>query len=167
MHRRNKPSSAGSSTSSVRTPSTTSLLNAFDSPISQSSLSKPSSKASGKKRIRSDIGEQVDIVNEEIESLSSERLSRAEMKNERTVIKLDIYRQERAHQIKREEHSNDCQEAAAAHDRSQQSTEKAIRLREAEAAAHALALKVHEAEVKALELRIRLHELTKGDGAAK
>jgi hypothetical protein len=157
MHRGNKPSSAGSSTSSVRTPTTTSLLNAFDSPTSQTSLPKRPSKASEKKRIRSDIGEQVDIINREVESLSEERLSRAEMKNERSVARMNLYRQEKEYQFMREEHTNDRQEAAVAHDRSQQARDKEIQVNDSKTKLVAL-------EVEALRLRIRLQELQKGEG---
>ncbi|OJA16417.1 hypothetical protein AZE42_07231 [Rhizopogon vesiculosus] len=158
MYHGNKPSSAGSSTSSVHTPTMTSLLNAFDSPTSQTSLPKWPSKAPGKKCIRLDIDEQVDIVNQEIESLSSERLSRAEMKNEHAIAKLNQYHQEKEYQFMREEHVNDRHEAAVAHDHSQEAKDKDIQVNEAKAKLVAL-------EVAALQLQIQLHALKKGDDA--
>jgi hypothetical protein len=81
------------------------------------------------------------------------------MKNERSIAKLKIYQQEKQHQFLREEHKDQRQEAAAAHDRLQQAKDKEIQLAEANAKLFAL-------EVQALQLKIRYHELKKGDDAA-
>lgn len=89
-----------------------------------------------------------------VRSLSSERQTRAEMKNERAIAKLNVYRQEKEYQFIREERARQREDAAAAHQRSQDATDRAIKLREAEAKAHAL-------EAEALQLKIRLHELSK------
>jgi hypothetical protein len=140
-------------------------------------LPKSKSKASNKKRIRSDIREQVEMMNDEVESISSERVTRSEMKNERAIAKLNVYRQEKEYQFIREErvheredaatahqraqeeaaaaHQRAQEEAAAAHQRAQEAADRAIKLREAEAKAYAL-------EVETLQLKIRLHELSTG-----
>ncbi|KAJ8579820.1 hypothetical protein M405DRAFT_869938 [Rhizopogon salebrosus TDB-379] len=159
-----KPSSAATSSTSAHTPSTRSLFRQLLT--SQTSLPKSKSKASNKKRIHSDIREQVEMMNDEVESISSERVTRSEMKNEHAIAKLNVYRQEKEYQFIREErvhewedvataHQRAQEEAAAAHQRVQEAADRAIKLREAEAKAYAL-------EVETLQLKIRLHELSTG-----
>ena len=143
LHRGNKPSSAGSSTSStVHTPSTNSLLNAFDSPTSQTSSSRPPSKTASKKRVRSDIHEQIDTLNDEIESVSTGKEARVRLKHERTIAKLGIYSQEKEHQYSLEK-QREQREAA------RESAEHQIKLR--------------QLEIEALQLKLELRKLGADD----
>jgi len=102
----------------------------------------PPSKTASKKRVRSDIHEQIDTLNDEIESVSTGKETRVRLKHERTIAKLGIYSQEKAHQYSLEE-QREQREAA------REAAEQQIKLR--------------QLEIEALQLKLELRKLGADD----
>ncbi|KAG2029430.1 hypothetical protein BDR03DRAFT_1018405 [Suillus americanus] len=116
------------------------------SPTAQTSLStKPASAVS--KRLRMEVREQVDLINNDLESMHSEKLSLYQLKNERLMVKLNASQQEKEHNLLREECANERADAAAVHQRFKEHKETEICLCEADTAALAL-----EADVLCLRI---------------
>jgi hypothetical protein len=64
--------------------------------------------------------------------MHSEKLSFYQLKNERLMVKLNASRQEKEHNMVREERANDRADAAIVHQRMKESRETEIRLWEAD-----------------------------------
>ncbi|KAG2032686.1 hypothetical protein BDR03DRAFT_1014946 [Suillus americanus] len=116
------------------------------SPTAQTSLlTKPVSAVS--KHLRMEVCEQVDLINNDLESMHSEKLSLYQLKNEWLMVKLNASRQEKEHNLLREEHANECADAAVVHQHFKEHKETEICLQEADTAALAL-----EADVLRLQI---------------
>lgn len=129
------------------------------SPTSQTSVS---AKSKGKdpvsKRIRSEIQEQVEMLNDDLDSLHSEKVSLYQLKNERLMVKMNSNRQQKEHDFIREERANERVDAAIVHQRMKEAKEAEIRLREADA-------KALEIERDVMRLRIEWAKLNGGKDA--
>ncbi|KAG1884307.1 hypothetical protein F4604DRAFT_1919454 [Suillus subluteus] len=125
------------------------------SPTSQTSFSeRASSRESVKKRLRTEVQEQVEMLNDDLESMHSEKLALYQLKNERLMVKLNANRQDKEHVFLREERAHERSDAALIHQRSQESKAQEIRLREADA-------KALELEREVMLLRIEYAKLNK------
>ncbi|KAG1809036.1 hypothetical protein EV424DRAFT_1543181 [Suillus variegatus] len=125
------------------------------SPTSQTSLSeRPSSRESVKKRLRTEVQEQVEMLNDDLESVHSEKLTLYQLKNERLMVKLNANRQDKEHHFIREERAHERADAALVHQRLQESKDQEIRLREADA-------KALELERQVMLLRIEYAKINK------
>ncbi|KAG1887393.1 hypothetical protein F4604DRAFT_1675359 [Suillus subluteus] len=126
------------------------------SPTSQTSVSaKPKGKDSVSKRIRLEIQEQVKMLNDDLESIHSEKVSLYQLKNERLMVKMNSNHQQKEHDFICEEHANECADAAIVHQRMKEAKETEIRLCEADA-------KVLEMERDLMRLRIEWAKLNAG-----
>ncbi|KAG2056259.1 hypothetical protein BDR06DRAFT_1006363, partial [Suillus hirtellus] len=139
---RSKPASA----SSAPVVMSTSMM----SPVGSSSAGK---QKQAKKQCL-DIQSRVDVLNNEIEKVQSDRITREELKNERYMAKYNLARQANEHKYLKNEHADDYVEAAAAHKRSLEAKASEIRLREAEAKMHDALAHAHAEEATTLRLKI-------------
>ncbi|KAG1888419.1 hypothetical protein F4604DRAFT_1674758 [Suillus subluteus] len=155
-----RPSSSGSSRSKTASMSS--------APASTSQMSQlPPSKGKGRqtKKPQSDLQDGLDQLNDEMESIQSDRIIREELKNERHMAKYNFARQVNEHKFLHEECVNIDKEAAAAHQRSQEAKDSEIRLREAEAKMHVVLANAHAEEAAMLRLKIELCRLTSGSSS--
>ncbi|KAG2085641.1 uncharacterized protein F5147DRAFT_781935 [Suillus discolor] len=117
------------------------------SPTAQTSVSTtPASSVS--KRLRTEIHEQMDVLNDDLESIHSDKLTLYQLKNERLMVKLNASCQDKEHRMMREERMDERADAAIVHQRMKEAKEADIRLREADAAAFAV-----EADVLCLQIQ--------------
>ncbi|KAG1893059.1 uncharacterized protein F5891DRAFT_1196870 [Suillus fuscotomentosus] len=106
------------------------------SPTAQTSVSMtPASSVS--KRLRTEIREQMDALNDDLESIHSDKLTLYQLKNERLMVKLNASRQDKEHRLMHEERMDEHADAAIVHQRMKEAKEVDIRLHEADAAAFA------------------------------
>ncbi|KAG1876230.1 hypothetical protein F4604DRAFT_1924519 [Suillus subluteus] len=155
---RREKSKSGSVASSGSRPSSHSSqqpLSQQSSPTAQTSVSTPASSAS--KCLRTEIRKQIDMLNDDLESMHSDKLTLYQLKNERLMVKLNANRQDKEHDMMREEHLNERSDAAIVHQRMKEAKEVDICLREVDAAALAM-----EADV--LRLRIQWAQLNAPQG---
>lgn len=75
------------------------------------------------------------MLNDDLDSLHSEKVSLYQLKNERLMVKMNSNRQQKEHDFIREERANECVDAAIVHQRMKEAKEAEIRLREADAKA--------------------------------
>ncbi|KAG1869250.1 hypothetical protein C8R48DRAFT_771407 [Suillus tomentosus] len=115
---------------------------------------RPSSRESVKKRLRTEVQEQVELLNDDLESVHSEKLALYQLKNERLMVKLNANRQDKEHHFIREERAHERADAALIHQRLQESKDQEIRLREADA-------KALELERQVMLLRIEYAKINK------
>ncbi|KIK32712.1 hypothetical protein CY34DRAFT_110879 [Suillus luteus UH-Slu-Lm8-n1] len=149
--------SSGSSRSKPASVSSAPASTAATSPANSASAT--GKQRQGKKQ-RSSIQDTVEKLNNEIESVQSERVTWEELKNERYMFKYNIIRQANEHKFLQAERVETHAEAAAAHKRSLEAKDTEIRLREAETKMHdALAL-AHAEEAETLHLKIEYARLT-------
>ncbi|KAG1888048.1 hypothetical protein F4604DRAFT_1915942 [Suillus subluteus] len=113
-------------------------------PTSQSAAS-DKGKGRPSKKAQSDMLSQVDIINDEIRSIQSERLNK-----------------ENEHQFLHTEHQDEHMDAATIHQRSQEAKGIEIRLCEAKTKKHELPVKAHAKEAALLRLKIEYCQLTGG-----
>ncbi|KAG1866672.1 hypothetical protein F4604DRAFT_1682747 [Suillus subluteus] len=128
-------------------------------PASTSQTSQlPPSKGKGRqtKKPQSDLQDGLNRLNDEMESIQSDRIIREELKNKRHMAKYNFACQERV---------NIDKEAAAAHQRSQEAKDSEIRLHEAEAKMHVALANAHAEEAATLRLKIELCRLTSGSSS--
>ncbi|KAG2100376.1 uncharacterized protein F5147DRAFT_776934 [Suillus discolor] len=126
------------------------------SPTVQTSVSTtPASSVS--KRLQTEIREQMDVLNNDLESIYSDKLTLYQLKNERLMVKLNASRQDKEHRMMREERMDERADAAIVHQHMKEAKEADIRLHEADAAAFAV-----EADV--LHLRIQWAQLNAQGG---
>ncbi|KAG0697702.1 hypothetical protein DFH29DRAFT_1003486 [Suillus ampliporus] len=151
---RHKPSSSKSSHSR-----TTSMLLA---PVSMSPTSLSFSKGKWRqaKKPWSDLQDNLDKLNDDIESIQLDCVTREELKNEHHMVKYNLARQVNEHRFMCEQHTHNDREATAAHQRSQEAKDKDIRLCEAEEKAHVASANAHAEEVATLRLKIELCRLS-------
>ncbi|KAG1744027.1 uncharacterized protein EDB91DRAFT_1246911 [Suillus paluster] len=168
-----KPSLTTSSYSSAHTHS--SMPPSQSSSTPETSVSKGKRKATNKKRIHSDIHEQVEMLNDKVESITSGKTSESasreplaktqyELKNDRAMVKLDIYCEGKEHEFIRDKRAIVRANAKVDHQCEQEAKTMEIRLRDAESRAW-------ESEAAALCLRIKYKKLmqderTEGSNAA-
>jgi hypothetical protein len=123
-----------------------------------------SASATGKqrqgKKQRSSIQDTVEKLNDEIESVQSERVTREELKNERYMLKYNIIRQANEHKFIQAERIETHTEAAAAHKHSLEAKDSEIRLHEAETKMHDALAHAHAEEAATLRLKIEYARLT-------
>lgn len=123
------------------------------SPTSQTSFSeRASSRDSVSKRLRTEVREQVDMLNDDLESMHSEKLTLYQLKNERLMVKMNANRQDKEHMFLREERAHERSDATLVHQRLQETKAQEIRLREADA-------KALELEREVMLLRIEYAKL--------
>ncbi|KAG1890699.1 uncharacterized protein F5891DRAFT_1197855 [Suillus fuscotomentosus] len=126
------------------------------SPTAQTSVSTtPASSVS--KRLWMEIHEQMDALNDDLESIHSDKLTLYQLKNERLMVKLNASRQDKEHHLMCEERMDERADAAIVHRRMKEAKEVDIRLREADAAAFA-------SEADVLRLRIQWAQLNAQGG---
>ena len=164
-HRR--PSSIASSgmSRSMSTPSSTtrntSSSDLHISPTSQTSLS----VVTKKKKAKSDIQQQVDNINDEIQSSI---MSRHDSKNERFAMKLDAkrdyIREAKKYEWLREARSHEVMQADVNHRRAQEAKDADIRLREVDVRAHEAETLKLEKEAETWRLKIQFHQMMQGGG---
>ncbi|KAG2107706.1 uncharacterized protein F5147DRAFT_774154 [Suillus discolor] len=151
LHSRSRSSSHSRKPSSSHEPSSQQ-----SSPTAQTSVSTtPASSVS--KHLRTEICEQMDVLNDNLESIHSDKLTLYQLKNKRLMVKLNTSRQDKEHRMMREEHMDERTDAAIVHQRMKEAKEVDIRLREADATAFAM-----EADV--LRLRIQWAQLNAQGG---
>ncbi|KAG1838874.1 hypothetical protein F4604DRAFT_1941094 [Suillus subluteus] len=120
--------------------SATSSLKAL---LGRSNLSSPqqaslTSQTSFSERASSRESEQVEMLNDDLESMHSEKLALYQLKNKRLMVKLNANRQDKEHHLLCEEHAHQRADAALVHQWLQENKVQEIRL--------------WEVDVKALEL---------------
>ncbi|KAG0705867.1 hypothetical protein DFH29DRAFT_996522 [Suillus ampliporus] len=141
----------------------------------ETSVSKGKCKVTNKKQIHSNICEQVDMLNDKIESITSGKMlervlkellvkTQYKLKNDRTMAKLDIYCEDKECQFIYNEHAIVHVNASVVHQCEQELQTMDIHLHNAESRAW-------DSEVVALHLRIKYKKLmqdeqTKGSDAA-
>ncbi|KAG1889034.1 uncharacterized protein F5891DRAFT_1198854 [Suillus fuscotomentosus] len=126
------------------------------SPTAQTSVSTtPASSVS--KRLRTEIHEQMDALNDDLESIHSDKLTLYQLKNERLMVKLNASRQDKEHRLMHEEHMDEHADAAIVHQRMKEAKEVDIHLHEADAATFA-------SEADVLRLRIQWAQLNAQGG---
>lgn len=141
------------------------------SPTLQTSISaQPKTTGSKKKKAKSDIQEQVERVNGEIGSIQLDVTSRHNLKHERFLVKLDVkkdyHRETKKYEYLCEARAHEAMQAAASHQREQETKDAEIRLRETD-------VRVHEAQALALDkeaemwrLKIQFHQMTQSGSTA-
>ncbi|KAG1883067.1 hypothetical protein F4604DRAFT_1920960 [Suillus subluteus] len=151
-----KPSSSGS----LQSKAASMLL----TPGSMSqTLQLPSSKGKGRqvKKAWSDLQGDLDQLNDEIKSIQLDRVIREELKNKRYMAKYNFTHQVNEHNFLHDEHMHNDQEAAAAHQHSQEAKDSEIVcLCEAETKMHAALASAHAEEAATLCLKIEYCHLT-------
>ncbi|KAG1734018.1 hypothetical protein EDD22DRAFT_960136 [Suillus occidentalis] len=173
---RRKPSSIASSslgmTRSSSTPSltthNTSLSDFPASPTSWTSVSGPSA-GSRKKKVKSDIQEQVKRVNDEIESLHSDVASRHSFKHKCFLMKLDMkdYHQEmKKYDYLCEARTHEAMQAATSHQRKQEAKDAKIHLHETDIRVHEAQALALDKEVEMWRLKIQFHQMTQSGSKA-
>ncbi|KAG2084574.1 uncharacterized protein F5147DRAFT_782433 [Suillus discolor] len=116
-----------------------SVLPLAASPTSHTLFSeRPSSRESVKKRLRMEVQEQVEMLNDNLESVHSEKLTLYQLKNECLMVKLNANHQDKEHHFLCEERAHKCVNATLIHQWLQETKDQEICL--------------SEADVKALEL---------------
>ncbi|KAG1848899.1 hypothetical protein F4604DRAFT_1935189 [Suillus subluteus] len=130
--------SASSATSSSRASSGQS--NPFSpqqaSPTSQTLFSeRVSSMELVKKHLQTEVQEQVEMLNDDLESMHSEKLALYQLKNEWLMVKLNANWQDKEHHLLHEERAHECADAALIHQRLQENKAQEIRLWEVDAKA--------------------------------
>ncbi|KAG2356705.1 hypothetical protein BDR07DRAFT_1491560 [Suillus spraguei] len=113
--------------------------------MSPTMLSVVSEKGRPSKKAGSDILSQVNLLNDEIESMQSERLDK-----------------ENEHKFLQAECQDEHQDATIVHQCSQEAKGTEIRLHEAEAKMHESLAKAHAEEAALLHLKIQFHQLAGG-----
>ncbi|KAG1819091.1 uncharacterized protein BJ212DRAFT_1479206 [Suillus subaureus] len=105
-------SQASSTTSSSRAPLACGWSSSHQgSPTSQTSFSeKLSGRDSVMKCLQTEVQEQVDMLNDDLDSMHSEKLTLYQLKNKRLMVKLNANHQMNEHNFLREEHENKAQE---------------------------------------------------------
>ncbi|KAG2158785.1 uncharacterized protein EDB93DRAFT_1246027 [Suillus bovinus] len=126
------------------------------SPTSQTSVS---AKSKGKnpmsKHIWSEIQEQVEMLNNDLDSIHSEKVSLYQLKNERLMVKMNSNCQQKEHNFIHEERANEHADAAIVHQCMKEAKEVDIRLHEADT-------KALEVERDVIHLRIEYAKLNAG-----
>jgi hypothetical protein len=122
-----------------------------------------SASATGKqrqgKKQHSSIQDTVEKLNDEIESVQSERVMREELKNERYMFKYNIIHQANKHKFLQAERVETHAEAATAHKCSLEAKDTEIHLREAETKIHDALAHAHAEEAATLRLKIEYARL--------
>jgi uncharacterized protein with NAD-binding domain and iron-sulfur cluster len=99
------------------------------------------------------------MVNDECESIRSDKITIGELKNKRYIAKLNYSRQEKEHQFLREERLRENADAAVVHKHAQEAKQAEVLVNEARA-------KLVEAESVKLRLQIELEKLKLIKGGA-
>ncbi|KAG2741855.1 hypothetical protein P692DRAFT_20822065 [Suillus brevipes Sb2] len=131
--------------------------------MSQSAASEGKGRKS--KKARSGVLSQVNLINDEISSLQSDRsdkVSRAELKNDRYMAKLNLARQKNEHRFLTAERMQERIDAAAVHQRLQEEKDAEIRLCEAQSKKLELAMKAHAEEAALLRVKMEYHQMMNG-----
>lgn len=92
------------------------------------------------------------MLNDDLESMHSEKLTLYQLKNERLMVKMNANRQDKEHMFLREERAHERSDATLVHQRLQETKAQEIRLREADA-------KALELEREVMLLRIEYAKL--------
>ncbi|KAG2055675.1 hypothetical protein BDR06DRAFT_970791 [Suillus hirtellus] len=102
------------------------------SPTAQTSVSTtPASSVS--KHLQMEIHEQMDALNDDLESIHSDKLTLYQLKNEHLMVKLNASRQDKEHRLMHEERMDERTDAAIVHQRMKEAKEVDIRLHEVDA----------------------------------
>ncbi|KAG0699943.1 hypothetical protein DFH29DRAFT_1001594 [Suillus ampliporus] len=155
-----KPVSRRSSGSSQSKPASVSLSGLVSTSMTSPANSVSAGKQRRVKKQRSDIQSQVDACNDDVERALSDRFSWEELKNKRHMAKYNLAHQLNKHKYLESERTGNYAEAAVAHQRSQESKDSDIRLREAEIKAHDALWNAHAEEVATVRLKIELALIT-------
>jgi adenine-specific DNA methylase len=157
--------------STTRNTTTTSSSDYNMSPTPQTS--QQTSAGSQRKKAKSDVAQQIDHVQDEIESLHSDARSRHDHKQERFLAKLDAktehHRDTRKYEYLRSAREHEASLATTNHQREQEKKDAEIRLRETDIRVHEAHSLVLDKEAENLRLKIQFHQMTQGnrsDGGA-
>jgi hypothetical protein len=164
-------SSPGMTRSSSTPSSTTHNTSSSDfpaSPTSWTSVSGPS--AGSRKKAKSDIQEQVQKVNDEIESLHSDVALRHSFKHKRFLAKLDMkkdyHREMKKYDYLHEARAHEAMQAATSHQREQEAKDAEIRLRETDVRVHEAQALAYDKEAEMWHLKIQFHQMTQSGSKA-
>ncbi|KAG1730362.1 hypothetical protein EDD22DRAFT_960738 [Suillus occidentalis] len=154
-------------TRSSSTPSsTTHNTSSSDFPASPTSWTLVSGPSAGsrKKKAKSDIQEQVERVNDKIESLHSDVASRHSFKHERFLAKLDMKKdyhwEMKKYDYLCEARAHEAMQAATSHQREQEAKDAEIHLREMDIRVHEAQALALDKEVEMWRLKIQFHQMT-------
>lgn len=133
------------------------------SPTPQTSLPN-SAGGSKKKKAKSDVMQQVDHVQDEIESVRSDAMSRHDSKHQRFLAKLDAkteyHRDAKKYEWLRGAREHEVSQATVSHQRLQEKQDAEIRLRETDIRVHQAHSLVLDKEAETLRLKIQFHQMT-------
>jgi hypothetical protein len=120
-----------------------------------------------KKKAKSNIAQQIDHVQDEIESLHSDVRSRYDHKQERFLAKLNT-KTEHHHDTRKYEYLRSAREHEASlattnHQREQEKKDAEIHLRETDIRVHKAHSLVLDKEAENLCLKIQFHQMTQGN----
>ncbi|KAG1761007.1 hypothetical protein EDD22DRAFT_954409 [Suillus occidentalis] len=154
-----------STPSSMTRNTTTSSSDYNMSPTPQTS--QQTSTGSKKKKVKSDIAQQIDHVQDEIKSLHSDARSRYNHKQERFLAKLDAktehHRDTRKYEYLRSAREHEASLATTNHQHEQEKKDAEIRLHETDIRVHEAHSLVLDKEAENLRLKIQFHQMTQGN----
>ncbi|KAG2354442.1 hypothetical protein BDR07DRAFT_1382241 [Suillus spraguei] len=96
----------------------------------------------GKKCLQTEVQEQVDMLNDDPESMHSEKLALYQLKNKCLMVKLNANCQDKEHHLLCEEHTHECVDAVLVHQWLLENKAQEIHLWEADAKALKLEMEV-------------------------
>ncbi|KAG1810325.1 uncharacterized protein HD556DRAFT_1436066 [Suillus plorans] len=169
--RRRLPSemSCSASTPSSTTRNTTSSSDFHMSPTPETSLPN-SAGSSKKKKVKSDVSQQVGQVRDEIESMHSDTMSRHDSKHLHFLAKLEVKsehsRDTKKYEWLRSNREHEASQATVTHQHMQEVKTTEIRLCETDIRVHQAHSEVLDKEAETLRLKIQFHQMMQASKVA-